>query len=502
MTMQVPIQTSLPVQKPAAVQGLQKQSPTVKPRHEMTAAAAAKLKKLRADEKAASLLALRSWTAAELADAVAWALGSAADEKALESKADLLLTAWAERDFTAAWLAVSSLKKNSNRNKLMGAVLSVLARSNLDQVLTFIGQESSAQERSLIFGHLMDAWGSIDPRSAVLAAFQHPDNMGVSNATAWAAVAAGRQMSLAELTQLAHDTGNPAAAPQLLRNALSRLTREDPEAVWQWYQEHARHGQDPDFALIILRDWWSRDPHGALQAAADLPDGSTKVAALRQMLHSRSSEISRLETAQRVLSTATPDMRLSLLRDIASELADSSTLGQSADLLSVAASPGERDILLTAQMLRLSQDQRFEDAAALLTQLGSDAAREQALRRLGDARAFHDTQAAEAWVRQQPASPARDAALTGIMSHLGASDTRSATALLPLFDSPAARHAALKTIAVQWTRADPAAAQAWLAGQPALSVSDRTWIADAVARGSPAGLFLPDGRWITNIAAP
>lgn len=464
----------------------------------MSAAMSAKLRKLSSRDLSAALKALRSWSNEELANAAAWALGTAAEEGVSRTEAHYILAAWAERDFAAAWKAVSGLKPNNHRNAMMGTVLSMLARSDLDQVLTLVAQQPSASERSFILGDMMDHWGTLDPRGAVLAAFQRPELMNIHNATAWAAVAAGRQMSLADLEQLAAETGNPAAGPQLLRNALSRLTRENPQAVWQWYQSRAtQQGQDPDFALIILREWWRKDPKSALQATANLTDGLTKLAALSQMEYWQPTKQAFVENVGVALDAGSPALRQVLLSQLAG-----STLDQPDKLLALATNADERDLLKTARMRRLAQDQRFDEAAALVAQLESEPARQRALMRLGDAHAFHDARAAEAWVRQQPASPARDAALAGVVSHLAASNALSASALLPLFESPAARLAAQKTIAVHWSRSAPAVAKSWLAHQPALSSEDRAWVADAIAHGSPTGLFLPNGTWIPHLPAP
>ncbi len=153
---------------------------------------------------------------------------------------------WAERDSAAAIGRLSSLERSSTRLEASRAIVSTLAKSDMDAAVRFAAKLEDGYHRNEVLGQMFYETRVFDPAAGAQA-------MGLMSAG--------------------------AAKFWGIENFTLRWAQSDPEAAVEWSLENLR-GADRDYAISNLMDVAESRPELGLRLLDELPEGPYRPGAI------------------------------------------------------------------------------------------------------------------------------------------------------------------------------------------------------------------------------
>ena len=254
---------------------------------------------------------------------------------------------------------------------------------------------------------------------------------------------------------------DPARREEKLERFAANISITDLADVLAHLQQNEKAGTNQDLELRLMRRWAESDPRRGADWALQLPPGSLRQAALREVAMAWAGR--NLSEATAWVGELAEEDRQPALMFIAYETARTDPI--EAMKLAMTMAPGEDRtelIFHTARQLAASDPKA---AVAWARSLEDDSFREHILTGIATAWSESDAVAAAALaVNGLPPGRARDDAVVGIVQRWVQSEPQRAAAWVTDFPAGSLRDAAVENLVKLWTDQDAAQVAQWLNG--------------------------------------
>ncbi|HEX2747654.1 MAG TPA: hypothetical protein VHM91_06630 [Verrucomicrobiales bacterium] len=277
----------------------------------------------------------------------------------------------------------------------------------------------------------------------------------------WAAVDGAAAMDYAD-----KHTGETGAMASVLKGLIARVwTEKDPEAVWQWYQQHGKgetggNAADPVVLAPLFSRMAASDPGKAFSRLQEF-DGAARAMALTGIFQSASDPDQRRALLQMANSLPDESERIEARKTMAGQWMMTSPDEATAWVKEQSAQEQAALRESTGNMLMMSDPKK---AAAFILE---GATGEELPGRYGSVIlkwATRDINAAGTWLREQPQGPQLDEARRMFVTVASQKDPGSAMAWAGTITDSFERAGAVTMAWQAWQKTDPAAADRALAG--------------------------------------
>jgi hypothetical protein len=382
-----------------------------------------------ATNDAASLALLVTW-AADTDPAAAQAALSGIPPGALHDVvAGKIMKEWVSRNPTEAAAYLQALPATGERSDALQALGMSWARKDPAAALQWVAGLGDAGEQSSAVNGILESLGQTEPgRVAGLLNTLPATNLDINVSAVQSMVASWSARSLDDAKDWVAALPSGKIRDAALGTLLGRWCQQDPSAAATFASGLTAPKDAPAPVEMVLAQWAGTDPKGALDWAGSLPQGAARNAALHGALQSLATS-DPAKAATYVAEMPQGDFQCQEAVNVASRWA------------------------LVAPADAAAWVQEFPEGQAQQAAAGSVV------------RAWvqgGQPSAADQWMQQLPAGPARDEAARAFVRSAGAGQPALAAPWISAFTNDSERRQQIQTIEQSWLQVDPGKARAWL----------------------------------------